>query len=222
MPELTQPDDALRILREGNARFVTGKREHPHEFLTRAYETARAGQNPVAVMLSCSDSRVPLEIIFDQGLGDIFVIRVAGNVCGPLEASSIEFAVTTTKTMLCIVLGHTKCSAVSAACRSEQHDGIINNLIVAIEPAVIRTVSKSKHENKNDYGFINDCCMENVFVQMESLFLQSHVVCELVKAKQLLIIGAIYDIEIGQVTFLGPPPNQDILIQKQLGVKTPA
>ncbi|MGL4943215.1 MAG: carbonic anhydrase [Thermoguttaceae bacterium] len=207
MPDSISPEDALQKLQEGNARFVTGRREHPHEFLTRAYETAQTGQKPVAVILSCSDSRVPLEIIFDQGLGDIFAIRVAGNVCRPSELGSIEFAVTTTGTRLCVILGHTKCGAVTAACRHETHNDNIDVILDAIEPAVRRTAAhhhehQHNSETPDDTEFINDCCVENVFVQMESLFRQSHVVRDAVRAGELLVVGAIYDIEIGLVTFL--------------------
>lgn len=169
------------------------------------------GQNPVAVILSCSDSRVPLELIFDQGIGDIFAIRVAGNVCRPSELGSIEFAVTTTGTQLCVILGHTKCGAVTAACRDERHNDNIDIILAAIEPAVKRTAAHrhdhGEHEVSEDDAFINDCCVENVFVQMESLFQQSRVVRDAVRAQQLLVVGAIYDIEIGLVTFIDPPQN---------------
>lgn len=205
-PLLRTSEDALAILREGNLRFVAGRREHPHEFLTRAYETSQSGQNPVAVILSCSDSRVPLEIVFDQGLGDIFAIRVAGNVCGPSELASIEFALLTTETKLCVILGHTHCGAVSAACLEERYSDHVNCLVASIHQAVDRTIQKrgecSECADLQSSDFINACCVENVFLQMEMLFQHSSVVRDAVLAGELLVLGAIYDIENGQVTFL--------------------
>lgn len=212
MSDTTQPEDALRILQEGNVRFVAGRREHPHEFLTRARETADTGQKPLAVILGCSDSRVPLEIIFDQGLGDIFVIRVAGNVCGPAVIGSIEFAIKRIGTMLCVILGHTQCGAVTAAYHYEKHEDNIDELIAAIEPAIQRVElncndTDTHTEEWKDTDFINACCKENVFLQMEYLFQQSRVVCEAVRRGKLLVVGALYDIEVGVVTFLEPPPH---------------
>lgn len=217
MPESPLPEDALKILQEGNARFVTGRREHPCEFLTRAYETAQSGQNPIAVVLSCSDSRVPLEIIFDQGLGDIFAIRVAGNVCGPYVLGSIDFAIEVTGTKLCVILGHTKCGAVTATCRGEKHNSNIDTLTNAIEPAVKRVVANRGRNQDGDEQwseFLDDCCRENVFLQMESLFKQSRVVRDAVRAKRLMVVGAVYDIETGVVIFLDTPSNLNELLKQ--------
>lgn len=203
------PDVALRLLQEGNDRFVAGKRDHPHEFLTRAYETAQSGQNPIAVILSCSDSRVPLEIVFDQGLGDIFAIRVAGNICGPFELGSIEYAVKTAGTQLCVILGHKQCGAVTAAVSGDKHEDNVDLLITAIEPAIVRVEKEVGREHPD---FLDKCCCENVFVQLESLLRQSRVIRNAVREQQLLVVGAYYDIECGKVTFLGPPPNIDELL----------
>ncbi|MGL4595098.1 MAG: carbonic anhydrase [Thermoguttaceae bacterium] len=210
MSDLVPPDVAIRLLKEGNSRFVAGRRSHPHEFLTRAYETALLGQKPRAVILSCSDSRVPLEIIFDQGLGDLFVIRVAGNVCGPSELASIEFAIKTTGVQLCVILGHSQCGAVSAAWKSERHGDNIDNLITAIEPAVLRVGELiEKHIDFLKGDFLDTCCRENVFVQIESLFEQSPVIREAVRGGQVQVVGAFYNIEWGEVTFLESPADHE-------------
>lgn len=212
MPDSIPPDVALRTLQDGNARFVAGRREHPHAFLTRAYETALAGQRPVAAILACSDSRVPLEIIFDQGLGDIFAIRVAGNICGPSELGSIEFAVKVTGTQLCVILGHTQCGAVTAALDGEKHHDNIDELIAAIEPAIERATRSCN--NVIPPQFLDICCRENVFLQMESLFRQSRVVREAIRQKQLVVVGALYDIEWGTATFLDTPHHVEVFLRE--------
>lgn len=206
-PKITQ-SDALRILQEGNARFVAGKRDHPHEFLTRAQETAEHGQRPIATFLSCSDSRVPLEIIFDQNLGDLFSIRVAGNICGNTQLGSIEFGVKYTGTPLCVVLGHTKCGAVMAACSGEVLEENIQTLITPIQLALVRAEART---GKTGSEIIETCCEENIFLQIETMYKKSRVLREAVRQRELSIIGAVYDIETGVVTFLGPHPENDRL-----------
>lgn len=199
MPAPLPPDEALALLKAGNARFAAGQCENPQEFLARAYETAQSGQNPIAVILSCSDSRVPLEIIFDQGLGDIFVIRIAGNICGWSEIGSIEFAVETTGVRLCVILGHTQCGAVTATVRGEEHNNHVGQLITTIEPAVRRVERLAEF---SDGDFIDACCRENVLLQRESLLANSSVVRREIVAGNLRVVGAMYDIEQGSVTFL--------------------
>lgn len=202
------PDKALKILQDGNARFVEGKRLHPYEFLTRAQETAEQGQRPIATILSCSDSRVPLEIIFDQNLGDIFSIRVVGNICRDSQLGSIEFGVRHLGTRLCVVLGHTKCGAVTAACTGADLEENIQSLMLSIAPAIERAQTLT---GKTGGDIIEVCCLENVFVQMETMFAKSDILRRAVYHGDLMLVGAVYDIESGVVTFLGPHPNNDVL-----------
>jgi carbonic anhydrase len=206
-------EQALKTLIEGNARFVAGKRNHPNEFLTRAQETAEYGQRPIATFLSCSDSRVPLEIIFDQNLGDIFSIRVVGNVCRYSQLGSIEFGVKYLETQLCVVLGHTKCGAVTAACTGQGLEKNVQFLMRAINPALERAQAST---GKTGSEIIEVCCIENVFVQIETMFKKSNVLREAARKGELSIIGAVYDIETGLVTFLGPHPQNDQLINYNL------
>jgi len=208
LPKVTQ-DQAFRILQEGNARFVEGKRVHPHEFLTHARETAEYGQRPIATFLSCSDSRVPLEIIFDQSIGDLFSIRVVGNICRDSQLGSIEFGVKYTETSLCVVLGHTKCGAVTAACTGQGLEENIQALMQSIHPALERAQALT---GKTGSEIIEVCCVENVFVQIETMFKKSEVLREAARQGELSIIGAVYDIETGLVTFLGPHPQNERLI----------
>ena len=203
---------ALEILREGNTRFVEGKRLHPYEFLTRAKETAEHGQRPVATILSCSDSRVPLEIIFDQSLGDIFSIRVIGNVCRDSQRASIEFGVNHLGTRLCVVLGHTKCGAVTAACTEAELEENIRTLMLSIAPAVERAQAST---GKTGSEIVEICCVENVFVQMETILRKSSSLRECVRRGDLMIVGGVYDIESGHVTFLGPHPDNDELVKER-------
>ena len=204
-PKITQ-EQALQILREGNARFVAGKRDHPHEFLTRAQETAEHGQRPIATFLSCSDSRVPLEIIFDQSIGDLFSIRVVGNICRDSQLGSMEFGVKYLETPLCVVLGHTKCSAVTAACTGQGLEENVQALMHSIRPAVERVQVST---GKTGSEMIEVCCIENIFVQIETMFKKSNILRDAVCRGELLILGAVYDIETGLVTFLGQHPQND-------------
>ena len=202
-------EQAIEILKEGNARFVAGKREHPNEFLTHARETAESGQRPIATFLSCSDSRVPLEIVFDQSIGDIFSIRVVGNICRDSQLGSIEFGVKYLQTRLCVVLGHTKCGAITAACTGQGLETNILSLMQSIAPAVERTQTAT---GKSGEEIVEECCRENVFVQIETMFNKSDILRDAARRGDLMIVGAVYDIETGLVTFLGPHPDNDRLI----------
>ena len=205
------PEKALEILQAGNARFVEGKRLHPHEFLTRAQETAEQGQRPIATILSCSDSRVPLEIIFDQNLGDIFSVRVVGNICRDSQLGSIEFGVRHLGTRLCVVLGHTKCGAITAACTNAELGENIQSLMLSITPAIERAQAAT---GKTGSDIIEACSVENVFVQIETIFAKSNVLRHAVRNGDMQLVGALYDIESGLVTFLGPHSDNDKLAEK--------
>ena len=137
-PVNVTPDEAIHRLVEGNLRFSQGKSVHPNAGSAGVVETATNGQHPFAAILSCSDSRVPLEILFDQGIGDIFAVRVAGNVCGVDEMGSIEYAVEHVGTPLFLVLGHTECGAVKAAASKAETHGNIKLLVDKVGPAVAR------------------------------------------------------------------------------------
>jgi len=204
-------EQVLQILKEGNARFVAGKRDHPGEFLTRARETAEHGQRPIATFLSCSDSRVPLEIIFDQNIGDLFSIRVVGNICRDSQLGSMEFGVEYLKTPLCVVLGHTKCGAVTAACTGQGLEENVQALMQSIHPAVERAQTST---GKTGNDIIEPCCIENIFVQIETMFQKSRVLREAVRRRELSIHGAVYDIETGLVTFLGRHPQNERLMRE--------
>ncbi|MDR0870858.1 MAG: carbonic anhydrase [Planctomycetaceae bacterium] len=204
------PEEALKLLKEGNVRFVAGKTVHLHSDTARAKDTKEHGQHPFATILTCSDSRVSLPVIFDQGIGDIFSIKIAGNVSGKPQLGSIEYGVAHAGSQLVVVLGHTNCGAVTAACTDGGHEGNIETLMKALEPAVKKAEAKT---GKKGEDLIADACKENVFHQIETLYRGSEILREKITKKELQIIGGVYDIETGKVEFFGEHPNAKTLLK---------
>jgi carbonic anhydrase len=202
-------DKAISLLKEGNERYVAGKAQHLREDQERRTVTTAHGQHPFVSILSCSDSRVPLEIIFDAGIGDLFVIRVAGNVADGDEIGSLEYGVGHLESPLLLVLGHTKCGAVTAAVKNSKVGGSIPLLIDKIKPAVARTL-KNNPVLTGD-SLIVAAITSNVWQAIETIFIRSEEVREKVKKGELKIIGGLYDIETGKVTILGPHPQENLL-----------
>lgn len=188
------PEQALQKLMEGNARFVSGKSVRPNQNMERIKLVAE-GQKPFAIIVGCSDSRVPNEIIFDQGLGDLFIVRTAGQVSSYASWGSIEFAHAVLGARLIVVLGHTKCGAVSAACKVPDVPGHIVTLINAIKPAAEEA---KKHEGDE----VENAVKINVAMQVKQLKGLEPVLSKAVKNDQLKILGAVYDLESGKVVFL--------------------
>lgn len=189
-------DSALKLLKAGNKRFVEGKSQKPHQDLQRIKEVA-SGQKPFAIIVGCSDSRVPSEIIFDQGLGDLFIVRTAGQVSSFASWGSIEFANAVLGANLIVVMGHTKCGAVAAACKIPDVPGHIVTLINAIKPAaeIAKTLPGDEVEN---------AVKLNVAMQVEQLTKLEPVLAKAVKSGALKIVGAVYNLDTGVVEFLEP------------------
>jgi carbonic anhydrase len=189
-------DSALNSLKQGNRRFVEGKSIRPHQDLQRIKEVS-LGQKPIATIVGCSDSRVPSEIIFDQGLGDLFIVRTAGQVSTFASWGSIEFANAVLGANLIVVVGHTKCGAVMAACKIPEVPGHIVTLINAIKPAaqLAKTLTGDEVEN---------AVKINVAMQVQQLENLEPVLTKGVQSGVLKIVGAVYDLETGKVTFLDP------------------
>lgn len=187
------PDQALEKLMTGNQRFVQDKRQHPDQAMSRLGEVAQS-QAPFAAILSCADSRVVLEILFDQGIGDLFVVRVAGNLANVEDIASEEYAIGHLKTPLLVVLGHERCGAVNAALNGGAYPGVISSLVLAIQPAVDATAGKPGDRLMN-------AVQENVRLQVKRLE-TSAVVADAVKAGKLKVVGAYYDLDTGTVTLL--------------------
>ncbi len=188
------PEIALQALKDGNNRFVTGKSIRPHQDASRIKELV-SGQKPFAVIVGCSDSRVPSEIIFDQGLGDLFIVRTAGQVSSNASFGSIEFANSVLGAQLIVVLGHTQCGAVAAACKLPEVPGQIVTLINAIKPAA----KLAKHQHGDE---IENAVKINVALQVEQLSNLEPVLTKSTRSNKTIIVGAVYDLETGKVNFL--------------------
>lgn len=195
---------ALRRLREGNERFASDIRGELHSREARRLELA-AGQAPFAVVLGCSDSRVPAEIVFDQGLGDLFVIRVAGNIVAPSQVGSVEFAVEQFGTRLVVVLGHSRCGAVLATLdqlRRQPQDGSWNvrSIVGRIRPSVEPLLSTELQDRPDD--LVREAVRANIRASANELRHGSPLIEQLTERGELLVVGAEYSLESGRVEFL--------------------
>lgn len=205
------PDQALDMLKQGNARFVAGQTLHPHQTAARLQETATKGQAPFATVLGCSDSREPLELLFDQGVGDVFVIRVAGNVADVDEVGSVEYGVGHLHTPVFVVLGHTKCGAVTAVATDAKVGGSIPQLVDNIAPAVKR--AKEKHASLPQAEMVEKAVQENVWQSIADAFKRSEEIRHLAAAGKLKVVGAVYDLGTGKINWMGAHPNQAELVK---------
>ena len=189
---------SLQKLEAGNKRFASGKPVHPDETLERLRELKK-GQHPFAIVVSCSDSRVPAELVFDQGLGDIFSIRTAGNVMGDYELGSIEYAVEHLNCKLIIVMGHKDCGAIKAFINAKGHYAHSDHI-----KKIIEYIEKEKEEidlaSHHNLG-IDKAIDANIEHSVTLLKTSEPLLKELYDKKKLEIIGALYDIENGKVTF---------------------
>ena len=187
------PQEALQIVMAGNQRFVANQRQNPNQSLVRVTEVAQT-QKPYVAILGCADSRFPAEIIFDQGLGDMFTCRVAGNVATPEEKGSLEFATLVLGAVLLLVIGHENCGAVKAAIDGGPLPGQIGSLTAAIKPAV--------ESSKNQSGDkVENAVKENVRLQIEKLK-ESAVLSQRIQEGKLLIQGCYYDLDTGVVSLV--------------------
>ena len=184
-------NDIWQELISGNKRFAEGNPTHPNQSIARRQEMAK-GQNPRAAVLACADSRVSPEIVFDQGLGDLFVVRVAGNVVNDPILGSLEYAVEHLGTRLIVVLGHQRCGAVAAACAGGEAPGHIGSLVQALAPAVDK-ISASEE------GRVDWVAKENVRMMAKSLRSCGPILEEFVRQGKLEVAGAFYDLDTGAV-----------------------
>jgi methyl-accepting chemotaxis protein len=206
---LPSPDEAIQRLTEGNTRYAAGKPQHPHQDAERRADAVK-GQNPFVSVLSCADSRVPVEVLFDQGIGDTFVVRVAGNVVDTDEIGTLEYGVGHLNTPLLVILGHTSCGAVKAVVEGAQVHGSIPALVDNIAPAVAQ--ARAAHPDATGPALINAAVQANVWVAADDLFKRSAEVRQLVAAGKLKVVGAIYHLDSGEVKWLGPHPEQPRLL----------
>lgn len=201
--------EALEQLREGNRRFVSGVRSLDTLMSQTRRNDFVNGQNPIAVILGCSDSRVPVEIIFDQGLGDLFVIRVAGNIVAPSQVGSVEFAAAKFGTRLVVVLGHTRCGAIQATLEelqqtSENQSPHLRSIVDRIRPAIEGLLATDLKQDQD--ALIKQAIRANVRVAANYLRHGSEVLEQLIRSDKLRIVGAEYALETGVVDFFDGLP----------------
>ena len=192
-------EKALEFLKEGNKRFLNNLSVNRNT-LQLINETAEK-QFPFAAVLSCSDSRVPVELVFDQGLGDVFSVRLAGNIASLNAIGSIEYALTILGSKLVLVLGHSSCGAVSAACDDIKMDNL-NELLAHIHPAVEAETTTMDNRNSKNKNFVNNVGWLNVRHQIDLIMNTSPLIREAVNKGEVIITGAMYDIITGKVDFL--------------------
>lgn len=194
------PEKSLRFLKEGNLRFQNNLKAN-RNILEQVNDT-REGQFPFATILSCIDSRVSAELVFDQGLGDIFSIRIAGNFINKDILGSMEFACKLAGTKLLVVLGHTSCGAVKGACDNAKL-GNLTHMLSHIKPA-IDAVTEPKDEssrNSSNSQFVDNVAAKNVLLNMGRILAESSVLAEMVNHKEIKIVGGMYDVTTGAVDF---------------------
>jgi carbonic anhydrase len=187
-------DAVLAELKAGNQHHVAKKYLHPHQTAARQRELA-TGQHPHCALLTCADSRVAPEIVFDQGLGDVFDVRVAGNIAGVSETASLEYAAEHLHVPLIVVMGHSHCGAVSAAIEGGAAPGKLPDLLAAIRPAV----DQSAHEPGDR---VANAVRDNVVLVVQQLLAAKPVLAELAHEGKLRIVGAVYSLETGKVDWL--------------------
>ncbi len=193
---------AINMLKDGNKRFVS------QSFINRSFpeqiHATSTGQAPFAAVLSCIDSRVPAEIVFDQGIGDIFSARVAGNVTGVNVLGSLEYAVKYAGSKAIVVLGHTSCGAVKGAC-DDLKDGNLTGLLAEIRPAVEATsTTEGEARNSGNIDFVNNVVHKNVHMTIEAMLERSDIIRGMYNDGKgdITVVGAVYDVKTGVVTFL--------------------
>lgn len=192
------PDEAIQMLKDGNQRFVDNK-PADRDLLEQVKQTANQ-QAPFATILSCMDSRTSVELTFDQGIGDVFSIRVAGNVSSGDVLGSIEYATKAVGTKVLLVLGHTKCGAVTGACNHVEMDNL-TALLQKIQPAIDNETETKENRTGTNENFVHNVIINNVHHTIEEIRKNSPIVAEFEAKGLTKVIGGLYDVGTGEVTF---------------------
>jgi carbonic anhydrase len=192
------PAKALELLKDGNKRFINNLKVN-RNLLQQANETSD-GQHPFAVILSCIDSRTSAELIFDQGLGDVFSVRVAGNIINEDILGSMEFGCRLAGAKIIVVLGHTKCGAVKGACDHVEM-GNLTALLTKIRPAVEDELTTAENRNSSNPEFVEKVSVINIKRTVKSIIERSPILKEMIEKGEIGIIGGVHDISTGEVTF---------------------
>lgn len=192
------PKEAIEVLKAGNERFVNNLKAH-RNLLEQINETSD-GQYPFAAILSCMDSRTSAELIFDQGLGDIFSIRIAGNILNNDILGSLEFATKIAGSKVIVVLGHTKCGAITAACNNMAL-GNLTSLLQKIKPVIDKETQTKERRDGSNQAFVLNVTKLNVLLTMDDIKNKSIIISELISSGKIDMVGGIYDIDAGIVEF---------------------
>ena len=198
MQSAISPTMALNLLKDGNKRFINNLKIN-RNLLQQANETSD-GQHPFAVILSCIDSRTSAELIFDQGLGDVFSVRIAGNIVNEDILGSMEFGCKVAGAKIIVVLGHTKCGAVKGACDNVTL-GNLTSLISKIKPAVDLETATTENRNSSNAIFVENVAELNVSLSVKNILIKSPIIAEMVKNEEITIVGAVHNISSGEVKF---------------------
>ena len=193
------PQEALDVLVEGNHRFANDLTANKD--LLNLVELTKNKQHPFASFLSCSDSRAPVELLFDQALGDIFSVRLAGNIASDKCIGSLEFSSKYLGSKLIVVMGHSSCGAVKAAC-DDFKDGHIGEIINMIKPAIRHEKTVLEDRTSKNEAFVQKICELNVRYQIDQIIRTSDIVQDMLTAKQIGVVGGVYDLNTGTVRFL--------------------
>jgi carbonic anhydrase len=202
-------NESLQRLREGNLRFASNARGHGSFLTDERRAELTAGQEPHAIILGCSDSRVPAEIVFDQGLGDLFVIRVAGNIVAPSQVGSVEYAAERFSTRLVVVLGHSQCGAILATLEQlqrpvENQSRNLRTIVDRVRPSVAALLSTDlKHDLDR---LVDEAVRANIRASVDHLRHGSEVLEQLIEREGLVVVGAEYSLETGLVDFFDGMP----------------
>lgn len=197
--EALTPERVVELLKEGNARFVEGevtRRNHKAQI-----RKAALSQHPKAIVLSCVDSRVPVEDVFDRGIGDLFVARVAGNFVNPDILGSMEFACHVSGSKLILVLGHEYCGAIKSAVDGVEL-GNITEMLSKVLPAVEQTQGHEGKRTSKNADFVHEVTEKNVRLNIERIRAESPILCQMEAEEKIAILGALYDMNNGRITFL--------------------
>ncbi len=193
------PQEALDVLIEGNHRFVNN--HIADKDMQSLVQIIKDRQHPFASFLSCSDSRAPVELLFDQALGDIFSVRLAGNIASDKAIGSLEFSTKYLNSKLVVVLGHTDCGAVKAACDNFR-DGHIGEIINMIRPALRMEKTIEQNRDSSNTNFLNKICQLNVKMQIDEIIHSSDIIQDMLSSKQIGMVGGVYNLATGEVNFL--------------------
>lgn len=212
--EITTAEQAMAALKRGNQRWVAGTPTHPSTGMLRIKQTGEGGQKPFVSIITCADSRIPVERVFDRGVGEMFVVRVAGNITSTALTGTVEYGVGHLHTPLLVVMGHSKCGAVKATVEALEAKGTLGPNIAALAASITPAVHRARKQSPSAVGaeLVELAVRENIWQTIFDLYKASAELVAQVQEGKLKVIGAVLDISTGQVEWLGEHPWQETLL----------